>query len=99
MNDTVLVTGGAGYIGSHACKALARAGFRPIAYDNLTYGHTEAVKIVFDPAVTVMRDSSLRFAALWSPVLGSAPAVPIPPGLWRSTFGVKLRRVPFPSVK
>jgi len=44
MNASVLVTGGAGYIGSHACKALARAGFRPIAYDNLAYGHAEAVK-------------------------------------------------------
>ena len=44
MNASVLVTGGAGYIGSHACKALARAGFRPIAYDNLSYGHAEAVK-------------------------------------------------------
>jgi UDP-arabinose 4-epimerase len=39
-----LVTGGAGYIGSHVCKALARAGFRPVAYDNLTYGHASAVK-------------------------------------------------------
>lgn len=44
MSSTVLVTGGAGYIGSHACKALARAGFRPIAYDNLVYGHADAVK-------------------------------------------------------
>jgi len=41
---TVLVTGGAGYIGSHACKALARAGYFPVAYDNLLYGHEWAVK-------------------------------------------------------
>lgn len=41
---TVLVTGGAGYIGSHACKALAQAGLRPVAYDNLVYGHKEAVR-------------------------------------------------------
>jgi UDP-arabinose 4-epimerase len=40
----VLVTGGAGYIGSHACKALANAGYTPIAYDNLIYGHEWAVK-------------------------------------------------------
>jgi UDP-arabinose 4-epimerase len=39
----VLVTGGAGYIGSHACKALAQAGYTPVAYDNLVYGHREAV--------------------------------------------------------
>ena len=40
----VLVTGGAGYIGSHACKALANAGYTPVAYDNLVYGHEWAVK-------------------------------------------------------
>jgi UDP-arabinose 4-epimerase len=40
----VLVTGGAGYIGSHACKALAKAGFTPIAYDNLISGHEWAVR-------------------------------------------------------
>lgn len=40
----VLVTGGAGYIGSHACKALVKAGYTPIAYDNLVYGHEWAVK-------------------------------------------------------
>ena len=41
MSDrpAVLVTGGAGYIGSHACRALAAAGFRPIVYDNLSTGH------------------------------------------------------------
>ena len=33
--NTILVTGGAGYIGSHACKALARAGYTPVIYDNL----------------------------------------------------------------
>ena len=40
----VLVTGGAGYIGSHACKALAGSGFRPIAYDDLSRGAAEAVR-------------------------------------------------------
>jgi UDP-arabinose 4-epimerase len=40
----ILVTGGAGYIGSHACKALARSGFLPVAYDNLVYGHEWALK-------------------------------------------------------
>ena len=46
MSDVqnVLVTGGAGYIGSHTCKALAAAGFRPIAFDNLSLGHRWAVK-------------------------------------------------------
>jgi UDP-arabinose 4-epimerase len=40
----VLVTGGAGYIGSHACKALAAAGHEPVTYDNFSMGHTWAVK-------------------------------------------------------
>ncbi len=40
----ILVTGGAGYIGSHACKALSRAGFHPVTLDNLIYGHEWAVK-------------------------------------------------------
>jgi UDP-arabinose 4-epimerase len=43
-NRTVVVTGGAGYIGSHACKALARAGYLPVSYDNLVYGHDWAVR-------------------------------------------------------
>src|SRR4029077_8167390 len=37
-------TGGAGYIGSHAAKALSRAGYKVVAYDNLSAGHREAVK-------------------------------------------------------
>jgi UDP-arabinose 4-epimerase len=39
----VLVTGGAGYIGSHTVKALARAGFEPVVLDDLTNGHRDAV--------------------------------------------------------
>ena len=44
MPKSVLVTGGAGYIGSHACKALARAGYRPVVFDNISRGHREAVR-------------------------------------------------------
>jgi UDP-arabinose 4-epimerase len=40
----ILVTGGAGYIGSHACKALAAKGYVPITYDNLSRGNAWAVK-------------------------------------------------------
>ena len=40
----VLVTGGAGYIGAHACKALAAAGHTPIVFDNLRTGHRWAVR-------------------------------------------------------
>ena len=39
----VLVTGGAGFIGAHACKAVAEAGGLPVAYDNLTTGHADSV--------------------------------------------------------
>jgi len=45
----VLVTGGAGYIGSHACKALAAAGFTPVTFDNFVTGWRDAVK--FGPMV------------------------------------------------
>lgn len=41
---SILVTGGAGYIGSHACKALARAGYTPVTFDNLVTGWRDAVK-------------------------------------------------------
>jgi len=40
----ILVTGGAGYIGSHACKALKAAGYTPVTYDNLSTGWQDAVK-------------------------------------------------------
>lgn len=42
--ESILVTGGAGYIGSHACKALFKNNFLPIAYDNLSRGHLSSVK-------------------------------------------------------
>src|SRR5437868_627596 len=44
MESVVLVTGGAGYIGAHACKTLLRAGFLPVAYDNLSSGNAANVK-------------------------------------------------------
>jgi UDP-arabinose 4-epimerase len=40
----VLVTGGAGYVGSHACRALRDAGFTPVAYDNLSRGFRALVR-------------------------------------------------------
>src|SRR5262245_18005220 len=42
--SNLLVTGGAGYVGSHACKALAANGYLPVTYDNLVTGHEWAVK-------------------------------------------------------
>lgn len=40
----VLVAGGAGYIGSHVCEALAKAGYQPVVLDNLSTGHAEFVR-------------------------------------------------------
>lgn len=44
MTDRILVTGGAGFVGSHACKELAREGFVPVVYDDLRRGNSWAVK-------------------------------------------------------
>jgi len=44
LTTKILVTGGAGYIGSHACKAIAKAGLLPVVYDNLSRGFEWAVQ-------------------------------------------------------
>ena len=44
MSRSVLVTGGAGYVGSHTAKALAGAGYTPVVFDNFVYGHRDAVR-------------------------------------------------------
>lgn len=60
----VLVTGGAGYIGSHGCKALSEAGFLPICYDNLSTGHENFAKwgplVVGDVADTAKVAEAIR---------------------------------------
>jgi len=59
----VLVTGGAGYIGSHTCKALARAGHLPVCLDNFQAGHRSFVR--WGPLVEGdVRDASALMAAL-----------------------------------
>ncbi|MGB0968651.1 MAG: NAD-dependent epimerase/dehydratase family protein, partial [Halocynthiibacter sp.] len=42
--QNILVTGGAGYIGSHACKVLKNAGYQPVTFDNFVTGWRDAVK-------------------------------------------------------
>jgi UDP-glucose 4-epimerase len=60
---SILVTGGAGYVGSHACKELARAGYTPVVFDNLSHGHIELVK--WGPIVRGdIRDSHVLMDAL-----------------------------------
>ena len=44
MDNNVIVTGGAGYIGSHVCKKLYQEGYNPISIDNLSRGNKELVK-------------------------------------------------------
>ena len=64
----VLVTGGAGYIGSHCCKALYDAGYQPICYDNLTTGHADFVKwgplVVGDVAESAKLDDVFKSHAI-----------------------------------
>ena len=58
------MTGGAGYVGSHACKALAQAGILPVTYDDLSEGHRSAVRwgpiVVADIGDTVVLRQALR---------------------------------------
>ena len=42
--NRVLVTGGAGYVGAHCCKALSEAGYLPVVVDNLSTGHESFVR-------------------------------------------------------
>jgi UDP-arabinose 4-epimerase len=44
MTKTVFVTGGAGYVGAHCCKAFSRAGWRVVVFDNLSNGHRAFVR-------------------------------------------------------
>jgi UDP-glucose 4-epimerase len=50
---TILVTGGAGYIGSHAVLALQQAGYEVVVLDNLVYGHRELVEQVLKVELVV----------------------------------------------
>ena len=43
MNKRILVTGGAGYVGSHTCKILDEKGFQPIIFDNLSTGNKSSL--------------------------------------------------------
>ena len=67
--ERVLVTGGAGYIGSHACKALAKAGFEPVVLDNMVYGHDWAAKWgPLEKADTADSEAVLRLIDEYQPV-------------------------------
>lgn len=102
MADRVLVTGGAGYIGSHACKALAQAGYVPVTLDNFCTGWRDAVK--FGPLVEAdLQDRAaldaafaehqpvavMHFAAL--SLVGEAMAQP--GKYWRANVGGSLNLI------
>src|SRR5262245_34132232 len=57
----ILITGGAGYIGSHCSKAVAEAGFLPVCYDNLTTGHRSFAQ--WGPLVVGDVADSIKIAA------------------------------------
>jgi UDP-arabinose 4-epimerase len=62
---SVLVTGGAGYVGAHTCKALSRAGYLPVVIDNLSSGHASFVR--WGPFVEAdIRDSAAISSAFRS---------------------------------
>lgn len=69
----VLVTGGAGYIGSHAVRALSRAGHQPLVLDNLVYGHAEQVEQVLK--VPLIRGQVGDRPLLDALLVGSHPAL------------------------
>lgn len=89
----VLVTGGAGYIGSHTAKALQRAGHRVTIFDNLSAGHREAalgaplvegdVRDV-DAVRRAIRDSSATAVAHFAAWLAVADSVRDPIGYYRN---------------
>jgi len=98
----VLVTGGAGYIGSHACKALARAGYVPVTFDNLATGWAEAVRFgPFEQGDLQDRARLDAVLARWQPVavihfaalslVGEAMADP--GRYWRANLGGSLNLV------
>ncbi len=63
MTRNVLVVGGAGYVGSHIAKTLARSGYTPVVFDNLSTGHRHAVK--WGPLVEAdMRDREAVIGAI-----------------------------------
>ncbi len=59
---SILVTGGAGYIGSHCSKALAQAGFKPVCYDDLSTGHASFVR--WGPLITGDIKDNTRIASI-----------------------------------
>lgn len=97
--QVVLVAGGAGYIGAHACKLLARAGYLPVTYDNLATGWAQAVKFgPFEQGDILDRARLDAVFAKWQPVAVMhfaalsqvGEAVQSPGRFWRVNVGGSL---------
>ncbi len=65
-NKSILVTGGAGYIGSHTVKELKATGYEVIILDNLVYGHRDLVENVLDVKLIVgdIKDSGFAQSSI-----------------------------------
>ena len=99
---TILVTGGAGYIGSHACKILASKGYTPVTFDNLSTGWKEAVKFgpfshgdlldrsSLDAAFALHRPDAVMHFAAFSQV---GEAMNLPGKYWRNNLAGTLNLV------
>ena len=79
----VLVTGGAGYIGSHTCKHLAAAGHAPIVFDDLTQGHEWAVK--WGPLERGSLDDPARLAEVLAGASRGRRRCTLPPARWSAS--------------
>lgn len=92
----ILVTGGAGYIGSHTAKALSQAGYEPVVFDSLEYGHPSAVKwgplekgSLADPAAlhSVLSKYSFAAAIHFAAYISVGESVREPGKYFRNNFG------------
>jgi len=92
----ILVTGGAGYIGSHTAKALSQAGYEPVVFDSMEYGHRSAVQWgpleegnLGDPAALrrVLRKYSFAAAIHFAAYISVGESVREPGKYFRNNFG------------
>ena len=78
MVSRILITGGAGYIGSHTCKTLAAAGYAPVVLDDLSTGRRWAVK--WGPLVTADIADRAQLRALANTAGQEVTFTSVPPG-------------------